>query len=496
MRLRFLGLCLALLPLSLFGQNVRDAMTIEVVDVPVFVTRGGQAVKGLTSDDFELFVNGKPHPIDYFDVVNAGSPAGEPQTLRERRLFVLVIDLAFSHPPSVLRAQRAAAELVEKAPATDLFAIATFSARRGIWFATPFTSDRVALARGIASLNTSRSGDPLAIVLSPGERLDVTRRLSDPAMRSEVSYGDRVLGGMAEDALRDLWLMEFRHGVQNQVDNLRELASRLSMLQGQKHVVVLSDGYEMGSTGGSRRPRPDAAGFPRMDTPVTFIGGSLFRHLDDMRKTFQASDVLLHTLDLRGVDTLRDTSSLFVFANETGGKFVHNRNDFGPQLVALSKSYSYGYVIGFRPGKVKAGNNSIEVRMKARPRDVVVSHRKGFNGAPLRVDVGEGLYLADVVLNDVPQTGTAPDLSLDGRTLHVRVPLRPLAVQLGKAGQAELLVYAFGKDGTALGFHRRAIDVPAQASGEAALAFVMPEHAQVAKALLRVDDSLGFSRTF
>ena len=135
------------------------------------------------------------------------------------------------------------------------------------------------------------------------------------------------------------------------------------------------------------------------------------------------------------------------------------------------------------------------MRLKNRSRGTTISHRKGFSTTPPDFDINEGLYLADVVLNDVPQTGTAATLSLEGTKLDVRVPLRPLSAQLGRAGTAELMVYIFGEDGVALDFHRITIDVAADATGEKTFELKVPEGAKTVKALLRVDDSLGFSRT-
>src|SRR5688500_7363149 len=109
-------LLLALLVVSavpLFAQRYDDAITVNVVDVPVYVERFGVPIKGLTREDFELFVNGKPHPIEYFDVVdqrageNAPATANAPIELKRRRLIVLLFDVA-APPWSLQRARKAA----------------------------------------------------------------------------------------------------------------------------------------------------------------------------------------------------------------------------------------------------------------------------------------------------------------------------------------------------------------------------------------------------
>lgn len=494
-QLSFLLLLLSL-SLSLAAQPVKDSVTIEVVDVPVFVTRANGSVQGLTHEDFELFVNGKPQAIDYFDLVgNEGSHPDQSSSLRERRLFLVLFDIAFSQPHSLGRAQKAAGELIDKATPDDLFAIATYSTRRGVWFATPFTSDRVALARGISSLSNSSSGDPLSIVLTASERISMRDWAMDRADGIDGFTRASLIDRLSGDELRDVWEMEFRRAIDDQILAFKNLSGRLATLQGQKHVVVLSEGYDTGNPQGrldvqNARLGNDFAGI-RTRTLATSYGGA-FRYLKEMNDAFQANDILLHTLDLKGVHPMPGNDALGVLAHGTGGRFVHNRNDLGPALVDLTESVSAGYVLGFKPVNAKRGHNRIEVKVKGLPRGADVRYRRGFSGTPQKVDVNEGLYLADVILNDVPQTGTAPVLSVAGNQLKVSVPLLPLAAQLGMSGKAELLVYLFGANGVALGFQRVTVDVASDATGEKSYAVDLPEGAKVAKALLRVDDSLGF----
>ncbi|HUP62306.1 MAG TPA: VWA domain-containing protein [Thermoanaerobaculia bacterium] len=499
MRLRFLApgfLLLAALPL--FAQSVRDSVTIEVVDVPVYVTRGSQPVEGLTRDDFELYVNGKLQAIDYFDVVGAAAEADAPESLRERRMFLLLFDLAFSPPHMLGRTQRAAAELIARAPESDFFAVATFSSRRGVWFATPFTRDRVSLARAIGALSNTRSGDPLSIVMSAGERESLTRFMSDVPERSEyfnMSIAQRISG----EALRDIWAMESLRAAENQVLDFNDLAKRLAVLQGQKHVVLLSGGFDAGS-----RTHPWEAASAARNASFTYEerfpqvsmwgSASLHRHLQDMHRAFQAGDILLHSLDVKGLQPYFGNDALNALASGTGGRFLHNRNDLKSALVDITKSVSGSYVLGFRPADVKRGHNKITVKMKDRPRGVAVRHRKGFSGTPQRVDIGEGLYLADVVLNDVPQSGTAAALEIRGNTLRATVPMKQVAAQLEGGGSAHLLVYVFNENGVGLAFYRQTIEVKDGAVDDKTIDITLPDGARVAKALLAVDESLGFSK--
>lgn len=487
-RLFLLGL-LFTLTLSLHAQNLRDAVTVEVVDVPVFVSHNAKPVDGLTRDDFELYVNGQRQDIDYFDVV---SPAAE-TTLRERRLFLLVFDAAFSRPHALVRAQKAAARLIESAPESDFFSVATFTSGEGVQFAVPFTSDRGALLRAIASLTTSKSGDPLAIVMTSAERASIESITNNAAVDRAETYlpstrdVDRITGSF----FREMATAQISRRAEHQVNVFEDLSRRMASLEGQKHVVLMTEGFEGYNDAAeftSRRTPPPLGGA----APIAFAEPYFYRALRDMDRAFQESDVLLHTLDLEGLQ-ISPTVENVLLAEGTGGATMTNSNDMALALSRLSNQFAHGYRLGFRPQNVRAGHNTIKVKLR-NSRGLTVKHRLGFSGTPQPTTIDDGLYLADVILNDVPQTGTAAALELSDGVLHASVPMQPLAAQLGKAGHAELLVYAFDEQGKAIAFNKQKINVAADATGEATFDIPMPAGATVAKALLRVDDSLGFTK--
>src|ERR1044071_9967816 len=64
-------LALLLVAVPAFAAH-REVQNVEVVQVPVYVSTALGVVTGLTRDNFDLTVNGKPQPIDYFDVIDFG----------------------------------------------------------------------------------------------------------------------------------------------------------------------------------------------------------------------------------------------------------------------------------------------------------------------------------------------------------------------------------------------------------------------------------------
>jgi hypothetical protein len=152
----------------------------------------------------------------------------------------------------------------------------------------PFTRDHAALTRAVANLSQSVSGDPLSLVMTEAERSHALP--------------------MAEDALRDVARAQTLRAAEEQVLDLGDLAERLGPLDGEKHVVLLTEGYE----GRTMHPfdvravslsgRSREVGEPMMNV----FGGRSFSHalaneILRVHHVFQRENVLLHAIDLAGV---------------------------------------------------------------------------------------------------------------------------------------------------------------------------------------------------
>src|SRR3954466_13930801 len=138
-----ISLALTLVASAAFAQ-LRESVTVQVVEVPVYVTAGGAPVTGLGRENFRLFVNGKAQAIDYFDQIDfAALPAERARDPRQRRLYMLVVDVNAT-PNELHRAQRATIELLDKAAEDHTFAVASLG-RGGIGVIVPFTRDPLPL---------------------------------------------------------------------------------------------------------------------------------------------------------------------------------------------------------------------------------------------------------------------------------------------------------------------------------------------------------------
>src|SRR5262249_43050870 len=109
-----------------------ETTNVVAVEVPVEVIKDGEPVRGLTANDFEISEGRKKLKITGFDVVDLATAkpgqAAAPLATAARRHFLLLFDLSFSEPKSILKARQAAKALVENSlHPTDLVAVATYS---------------------------------------------------------------------------------------------------------------------------------------------------------------------------------------------------------------------------------------------------------------------------------------------------------------------------------------------------------------------------------
>jgi len=483
------------------AAQVHENVTVELIEVPVYVFGpDGQPIRGLTKDNFELRINRRQQPIEYFDAIDFSQPkttAAAPQgDQRERRLYLLLFDQLYSAPPRLARAQRAAEFVVEHSnPATDLFAVATYTAKKGVQFATPFLVDRVAIRRAIGTLTVSSTRDPFSVGISPAERMTWDEKADAspfiPTGKHDEEMEETLHGGVAN---QEMQVQPDRNLIDDFVSDFGALAKRLAQLQGQKHLVVFSEGFRSPLMHGGDDPvGKKGAGFD----------ARLFRALDDMVKDFQSAGVFLDTVDIAGLRHLPgasyDNDSLQFLAHQTGGEFVHNRNDLGPAVADLANAERVVYVLAFNRRNARGG--TIDVRVNGIPRGSRVSFRHGF-GATERSKQVDPLQLADILINDVPQSGLNLRISASPSGVTIELPRDEIVPQLvDKTPNVDTFVYVFDQNGSAVfaGQKTIAFDSAARKKTEPIVIRhrldLAPGH-YVAKAIARIagTTSIGFAR--
>jgi VWFA-related protein len=510
---------------SVAAAQTHEVITVQVVDVPVYVFSHGKPIRNLTKDDFELYVNGKRQTIDYFDPIEfapaVGAPSTQPEKTviapppadpRERRLFLLLFDLSsrYSRPAVLAIARRAAITMVDRALPQDAFAVATYGSL-GVKFVIPFTRDHDVVRRAVLKLSPSSTHDALAIAIS-----DTERQLADSWVPGTAAGGGaagnedpmaEIMAGFGADEQQ-----RAKNLAKEQMDDISKIAKRMASLEGYKHVILFSQGFSASLITGAGTK----LGLPQ----VPALDPRMWNGLDRMARSFQAAGVLLHTVDLGILEPMNldktaapvyidgkpasvqrfdvlSNDTLYGFAAKTGGQFVHWTNDIPALLADLSSTVSAGYRLGFKPVNPRKGPNDIDVKVNNVPRGTTVSFRKGFSSTTEPPNTDDSLLLADIIQNDIPQSGTPPAFSFRTRPyIEVVVPARQLAKELGVIKKAGVFLYIFDDKGVAVADWGKDIPISPDPRSDTIVRqkLTMPPGKYVAKALLRAGKSIGYAK--
>lgn len=397
-----------------------------LVQVPVHVTdRRGEPIRNLDASDFRLWDEGEERTLERVEVIDhaqivssavtadpnppADSMAADDLPAAARRKLLLLFDLSFARPASVVKARAAALDFVlhELAPG-DLVAVATISAEQGARLLVTFTTDRAQLARAVDTLGQPgltgpASGDPLRFVL---ERPSSNPAAShDPGTRGQF---DRILEEQLDLFRRQRRRVEqsFERGrISDWTRSLAALAGSLGELQGDKHVVVFSEGFDSSlifgrdvsapaTDGRADQARREQGAYWLVDPDDTFGNSTLQADVTDMARIFTRAGARLHSVDVGGLrsgaradeEAATDAAhrggrdSLFWLADSTGGELLHDANDLSAGLKRLLHRSSVTYLLSFYPGELAEDGafRRLRVEVGALPRGGRVHHREGY----------------------------------------------------------------------------------------------------------------------
>ena len=490
-------------PLAAAERFSGEATNVVAVEVPVEVVKDGEPVRGLTAADFEVSEGRKKLKITGFDVVDLSAALTQPDAapaplpIAARRHFLLLFDLTFSEPKSVLKARQAAVDLVAKSlHPTDLVAVATYSATKGPQLVLGFTADRRQIASAIDTLGVvqplerTQAADPLRLVYA-----SELSAASNPVSKSRASAADSKIdksGIEAEllDTLKSLSEATARQDRQNQVtrvvalsQSLADLARMMGNVEGRKFVVYLSEGFDSSLlTGTTDATETQQYNQTKETTPwavdtEAHTGDS--RTLDRLEKMFDAfrrADCVIQAVDIGGLRGSGDQGytrpngkdALFNMAKSTGGELYENWNDLGAAMGAMLKRTSVTYVLTLQPDDLKLDGayHKISVNLKNAPRGARVVVKPGYfaprpfaqknplerllNAADTIVGGAEGgtigmsVLAAPFHLNTGPTAYVPVVMEIDGPGL--------LANQQGEVAPTEVYAYALDSTGAVRDF--------------------------------------------
>jgi VWFA-related protein len=398
------------------AQTFAGSAEVVEVEVPVQVVRDGQPVRGLTANDFELYEGRRKLAVTGFHVVDlAAATARGAVPVAGRRQFLLLFDLAFSNPKSIVAAREAARGLVLKGMRPgDLVGVATYSAARGPQILLGFTSDRRqvdAALDALGAVRDERAADPLRLVMSRGA--GAAPQLASPSLEADTARSNELLdavGGQLANLGKESTRGNEKAAVTALTRAYTQLARMLGSLPGRKQVVYFSEGFDgallTGTSGGAGGSNPAGAAqgagdlaalqqqdranqeFYLSDSEQSFGSTHAVNALEGMLEELRRADCVVQAVDIGGLRAGGDQSAgarttgqetLLNIARSTGGELVQNTNDLAGAIGGILDRTSVTYVLAFQPEKAKDGvYHKLRVELKNAPRGTRVAARAGY----------------------------------------------------------------------------------------------------------------------
>ncbi len=504
-----------------FGEQIG----VVQVEIPVQVLRDGEPVRGLTREDFEVFEGRKQREIVGFEVVDLsmtspapGAPVPQPP-VAARRHFLLLFDLSFSSPSSIVRSRQAAIELVRTAlHPTDLVALATVSATDGVRLPLGFTSDREQVEYAITTLALPQLvesvRDPLGVVLAdkqafgeagaPGSGLGTGPGGGGKPGGEERPNVAAELEQLLESMDAGVRHATDRNRILDLTSQLASLAAVLRDIEGRKYVLFLSEGFDasviMGIGRGitaEEREEIQAQGEAaatgevwNVDSNLRFGETSSQNQLSLMLAEFVKAGCTIQSIDTAGLqatDEVRRESygedGLFVMAKETGGEFLRNYNNLNAALGEVLERTSVTYLLAFQPQDLEYDGkfHEIRVRLKDGDRGMRLVHRPGYF-APLpfaqRSGIERRLTTAELILGGEEGgelatsllTGAFPTASGGNAYVPVLIEVEGESLLSGFDGEqlpTEIYGYALAADGSVADFFTQMMQLDVAQHGAA-----------------------------
>lgn len=461
------------------AQRFGEEISITEVEIPVHVLRGGEPVRGLTADDFEVYDDGEPREVIAFRVIDLtriekapSEAAGEDPVAdleAEGRRILLLFDFVFSRPHYLERSLLGTRDLLaEQLHPADRVGVA-FLTGSGANLLLGFTRDRTELDAALGVVHSLLDRDDAAVRenverlaraqglsagAAGGEDGEATARKTRPAVLTE-RFGSAAAAAMLGGGSGALATPEGAHGFGTGVsgrdvsfddgDSSGPVAGRVSVTDpfqiGESlaaasetsAVRTLSLEIERVATllrdvPGQKQMLYLSEGFSS-NILNTFASGQralVLRYLERMFESLRRAGWTLHAVDVEGIPAAFggrgfDADALFYMANETGGQLFENYNRLHQATRKLVERTSVTYVLTIRPGALPANGrlHRLDVRLKDRSRGTRVLHRTGYYApkpAAARTALEQQLDTVDLLL------GKREIEELDARVLAGTLP--------------------------------------------------------------------------
>ena len=393
-------------------QDQPDVLRVytELVQTDVMVfDRQGNFVNGLKREDFELHIDGKPKPIEFFEKVTAGSVDEESQIAaargsamrpdnkraaspvpldRGRPVFFYIDDLHLDLP-SLNATRKLVTRFIDREMGqNDEAAIA--SANGQIGFLQQLTDNKAVLRAALERLKLRPYSvrdferpamtEYQALLITHSDR-DTTSYFVEQTIRQNPGMQPDSAEALVNSRARTL-VQQGNYVTINTLAGLEGLVKSANQLPGRKLVFFISGGFLLDDLNSDSRYR-----------------------LQKITSAAARSGIVIYSLDARGlVASLTDASSdpqfdtsgrlaraamgelsatqdaMNALAADTGGKATFNTNALEPGLTRALKETSVYYLLAWKPEQqtpLTSKFRRIEVKVIGKP-NLTVQLRRGF----------------------------------------------------------------------------------------------------------------------
>lgn len=370
------------------GSQFKVSTELVLVDVTV-LDRQGNPVRGLKTEQFQVFEDGQPQKIRFFEFQDIAARQAEPQESpeapremiriaasvpatiaaappsaaqsKDRRLIFLFFDSASLPPEDFVRVRESAEEFIHKrmTPA-DLVAVALMG--NSVRIVEHFTNDREALIKALARVAPGEAGALAAEgPTAPGEEEQDEANAAFTPDETELNIfnSDRKLGAI-------------------------EVVSRtLRDIPGKKMMVYYSGGVS--TTGmdnqSALRAAVDAANRANVSIYTVDAGGlAATVPGGDARQEFTRGTSLFSGNAMRRQRDrhLNQQDSIYALAQDTGGKALLDSNDLGEVFQQIQRDTTGYYLLGYYTQNAAADGRFRRIKVTVNSAGSRVRHRPGY----------------------------------------------------------------------------------------------------------------------
>jgi len=391
--------------LSSHDEVATFKVKVNVVLVRVVVRDSeGRAIGNLKREDFQLFDNRKPQVIQNFAVEQpgtqvqreektsqgmTGAEGGRAPAVPERYLAYVFDDIHLNGS-DVIQVRTAADHYLASLPPTDRAAIYTTSGQTTL----EFTDDRPKLhetlfelgSRPIAGSGFKECPDIsyyMADLIQNKRDPEALQTATLDALACAFGNDQRLISAAQAMAMgvaaREL--EQGNHETQITLGILKNVIRRMSLLPGQRTVILVSPGFYNPEQRQEESEIIESA--LRMNVMISALDArGLYADpaLGDISQPGPTSiSAAPFEAQYRMTSASTDADVLAEFADGTGGSFFHNNNDLEAGLRQLATAPEFYYLLGFSPQNLKldGGYHSLKVILKV-PQKLSVQARRGY----------------------------------------------------------------------------------------------------------------------